>query len=91
MVKSEFILKLIPRWHDEAQYGRNRPVGLDDQETCRLCGYKALCYGKIPPFHSITRQHDMLDSALELLSNEPLQKRQYPVSKERLRNEGANA
>src|SRR6266540_6840577 len=83
IVKSEAILKLIPRWHDEAQYGRNRPVGLDDKETCRFCGYRTLCYGKIPPFHPIRREQDILDSALEQLTNEPMQKRTYPISRER--------
>lgn len=91
MVRSEAILKLIPRWHDEAQYGRNRPVGLDDKETCRLCGYKTLCYGKIPPFHPIRSEQDILDSAIEQLTNEPIQKRVYPTARERRSQEGVNA
>jgi hypothetical protein len=91
MVKSEAILKLIPRWHDEAQYGRNRPVGLDDKVTCRFCGYRTQCYGKIPPFHPILREQDILDSALEQLTNEPLPKRDYSILRRRLSNEGANA
>ncbi len=91
IVKSEAILNLIPRWHDEAQFGRNRPVGLDDKETCRFCGYRALCYGKIPPFHPIRREQDILDSALEQLTNEPMQKRIYPTSRERLSKEAMNA
>ena len=82
---------LIPRWHDEAQYGRNRPVGLDDKETCRFCGYRTLCYGKIPPFHPIRREQDILDSALEQLTNEPMQKRVYPISRERFSKEATNA
>jgi hypothetical protein len=91
IVKSEAILKLIPRWHDEAQYGRNRPVGLDDKETCRFCGYRNLCYGKIPPFRSMLRDQDILDSALEQLTNEPMQQRKYSISRERFGREGTNA
>lgn len=91
IVKSEALLRLIPRWHDEAQYGRNRPVGLDDKESCRLCGYRTLCYGKVHPFHPIPREQDILDSALEQLTNEPIQKRQYPNSRERANREAANA
>jgi len=91
IVKSEAILNLIPRWHDEAQYGRNRPVGLDDKETCHFCGYRTLCYGKIPPFHPIRREQDILDSALEQLTNEPMQKRIYPISRKRFSTEATNA
>jgi hypothetical protein len=91
IVKSEAILQLIPRWHDEAQYGRNRPVGLDDKETCRFCGYKTLCYGKVSPFQPIRREQDILDSALEQLTNEPMQKRTYPTSRERFSRDAANA
>ena len=91
IVKSEALLKLIPRWHDEAQYGRNRPVGLDDKENCRFCGYRTLCYGKVPAFHPIPREQDILDSALEQLTNEPIQKRQYPNSREGSNREAANA
>jgi hypothetical protein len=91
IVRSEAILRLIPRWHDQAQYGRNRPVGLEDKESCHFCGYRTLCYGKLPPFHPISREQDILDSALEQLTNEPIQKRQYSVSRERFSSEGANA
>ena len=91
IVRSEAILKLIPRWHDEAQFGRNRPVGLDDKETCRFCGYRTLCYGKIPASHSMLRDQDILDSALEQLTNEPMQNRKYSISRERFSKEGPNA
>jgi hypothetical protein len=91
IVRSEAILNLIPRWHDEAQYGRNRPVGLDDKETCRFCGYRTLCYGKIPPFHPIRKEQDILDSALEQLTNEPMQRRKYSISRETSSREGLNA
>lgn len=91
IVRSEMILNLIPRWHDEAQFGCNRPVGLDDKETCRFCGYKTLCYGKIPPSHPILREQDILDSALEQLTNGPMQKRKYSFSRERFGREGVNA
>jgi hypothetical protein len=77
IVKSEAILKLIPRWHHEAQYGRNRPVGLDDKGPCGFCGYRTVCYGKLPPFYTLPREQDILDSALERLTNEPMQERKY--------------
>ena len=91
IVRSEAILTMIPRWHDEAQFGRNRPVGLDDKETCRFCGYRTLCYGKVPPFHPILREQDILDSALEQLTNGPMQNRKYSFSRERFGKEGVNA
>lgn len=91
IVRSEMILNLIPRWHDEAQFGCNRPVGLDDKETCRFCGYRTLCYGKIPPSHPILREQDILDSALEQLTNGAMQKRKYSFSRERFDREGVNA
>ena len=91
IVKSEAILKLIPRWHDEAQYGRNRPVGLDDKGPCGFCGYRTVCYGKLPPSYTLPREQDILDSALEQLTNEPMQKRVYPTSRERLSKEAMNA
>jgi hypothetical protein len=91
IVRSEAVLNLIPRWHNEAQFGRNRPVGLDGIETCHFCGYRILCYGKIPPFHSMLRNQDILDSALEQLTNAPMQKRNYAILRERLNNAGANA
>lgn len=91
IVKSETILNLIPRWHDQAQFGRNRPVGLDDKETCRFCGYRTLCYGKISPSHPIPREIDILDAALEQLTNENRRERQYSITKERFSKAGANA
>lgn len=91
IVRSEEILNLIPRWHDEAQFGRNRPVGLDDRETCHFCGYRTLCYGKTAPFHPILREQDILDSALEQLTNGAMQKRKYSFSRERFDREGVNA
>jgi hypothetical protein len=58
---------------------------------CRFCGYRTLCYGRIPPFRSMLRDQDILDSALEQLTNEPMQQRKYSISRERFGREGTNA
>ena len=70
-------LKLVPRWHEEARVGRNRPVGLDDTELCRFCGYKTLCYGKIGELQIVPRNQVILDDALEQLTNETVRERQF--------------
>lgn len=90
IVRSGAILNLIPRWYDAARYGCNRPAGLDDKEDCRACGYRNLCYGKIPPFHPIPREQEILGSALEQLTNEPMQQRKYSPSVPRLSREGVH-
>lgn len=81
IVRDESILRLIPRWHEEAHFGRNRPVGLDDPETCRFCGYRSSCYGKLPPFHSMPRNPEILDVALEQLTGETSRERQHAISR----------
>jgi hypothetical protein len=70
-------LKLVPRWHEEAQIGRNRPIGLDDTELCRFCGYKTLCYGRAGESHRVPRNQEILDEALEQLTNEPGRERRF--------------
>jgi hypothetical protein len=67
--------RLVARWHKEAQVGRNRPIGLDDTELCRFCGYKTLCYGKVGEFHSVPRNQEILDDALEQLTKETVRER----------------
>ncbi len=81
IVRDESILRLIPRWHEEAHFGRNRPVGLDDPETCHFCGYRSSCYGKLPPFHSMPRNPEILDVALEKLTGETSRERQHAISR----------
>ena len=73
IVRSEVVLNLIPHWRDEVKFGCNRLVGLDGKATCRFCGYRTLCYGQIPIFHTMLRDEDILDSALEQVTDEPMQ------------------
>jgi hypothetical protein len=70
-------LKLVPRWHEEARVGRNRPIGLDDTEHCRFCGYRNLCYGKVGELQIVPRNQEILDDALEQLTNGTVRERLF--------------
>jgi hypothetical protein len=87
-VNVEQALKLVPRWYEEARVGRSRPIGLDDTEHCRFCGYKALCYGKAGESHRVPRNQEILDAALEQLTNGAVRERQFSTRK---RNQAGEA
>lgn len=84
-------LRLVPRWHEEARTGRARPIGLDDTALCRFCGYKTLCYGRAGELRIVPRNQEILDEALEQLTNETVRERRFSIRTRIPAKEASNA